>query len=190
MASQDTSPPWEEQALAALDAGEVDQALNALIAGYGQAVLAYCLARLGDATLAHEVAQDVFVAVWQALPDFRRESSLRTWLFVIAHHRCATRRVSLGRFRRLFASGLDTTVEQAQPDPADPPEEAMLKSQQAEQLRRALGKLRHKERDLLTMYYLEELSLDMIAERYSVSRGTVSKQLREAQQKLTRIMSA
>jgi RNA polymerase sigma-70 factor (ECF subfamily) len=188
MASQDTSPTWEEQALAALDAGEIDQALTALIAGYSQAILAYCLARLGDAALAHDVAQDVFVAVWHALPGFRREASLRTWLFVIAHHRCAKRRASLGRFRRLFASGLDTTVVQAQPDPADPPEETVLKQQQAERLRRALGKLRHKERDLLTMYYIEELSLDRIAARYSVSRGTVRKQLVEAQEKLKRIM--
>src|SRR5215475_9782023 len=170
MADQDTLPAWEEQALAALDAGEIDQALTALIAGCGQAILAYCLGRLGDTALAHDVAQDVFVAVWQALPNFRRESSLRTWLFVIAHHRCATHRASLKRFRRVFSSGLDTTVETAQPDPADPPEEAVLKHQQAERVRRALGKLRRKERDLLTMYYIEELSLDKIAKRYSVSR--------------------
>src|SRR6266700_5505983 len=146
MANQDALPPWEEKTLAALDAGEIDKALNALIAGCGQAILAYCLARLGDDALAHDVAQDVFVAVWQALPGFRREASLRTWLFVIAHHRCATRRASLGRFRRLFASGLDQTVEEAQPDPADPPEEAVLKRQQAERVRRALGQLRRKER--------------------------------------------
>jgi RNA polymerase sigma-70 factor (ECF subfamily) len=189
MANQDTAPAWEEKVLAALDAGEIDQALTVLIAECGQAILAYCLARLGDAALAHDVAQDVFVAVWHALPDFRREASLRTWLFVIAHHRCATRRASLGRFRRMFSSGVDTIIEEAQPDPADPPEETVLKRQQAEWLRRALSQLRRKERDLLTMYYLEDLSLDTIAERYSVSRGTVRKQLLEAQHKLKRMMS-
>jgi len=65
----------------------------------------------------------------------------------------------------------------------------VLKRQQAERVRRALGQLRRKERALLTMYYIEELSLDTIAERYSVSRGTVSKQLFAAQEKLKRIMS-
>jgi RNA polymerase sigma-70 factor (ECF subfamily) len=135
MANQDTLPAWEEKVLAALDAGEIDQALTALIAECGQAILAYCLARLGDDAIAHDVAQDIFVAVWQALPGFRRESSLRTWLFVIAHHRCATRRASLGRFRRLFSSGIDTIGEEAQPDPTDPPEETVHKHQQAERLR-------------------------------------------------------
>jgi RNA polymerase sigma-70 factor, ECF subfamily len=95
MANQDTLPAWEEKALAALDTGEIDKALNALITGCGQAILAYCLARLGDEAIANDVAQEVFAAAWEALPDFRRESSLRTWIFVIAHHRCANRRRTL-----------------------------------------------------------------------------------------------
>src|SRR5262245_19456828 len=144
MAHQDTLPAWEEKALAALDTGEIDKALNALITGCGQAILAYCLARFGDEAIAHDVAQEVFAAAWEALPDFRRESSLRTWIFVIAHHRCANRRRTLGRFGRMFPQGIDATVEQAPADPADLPEAAVIKRQQDEQLWRALGKLRRK----------------------------------------------
>jgi RNA polymerase sigma factor (sigma-70 family) len=66
----------------------------------------------------------------------------------------------------------------------------VIKQQQAERLRYTLKKLRRKERDLLTMYYIEELSLEKIAERYSVARETVRQQLIEAQQKLKRMMSA
>jgi RNA polymerase sigma-70 factor (ECF subfamily) len=113
MAHQDPLPAWEEQALVALDTGEIDQALTALIAGCSQAILAYCLARLGDEAIANDVAQEVFAAAWEALPDFRRESSLRTWIFVIAHHRCANRRRTIGRFRRIFSQGIDATIEQA-----------------------------------------------------------------------------
>jgi RNA polymerase sigma-70 factor (ECF subfamily) len=188
MADQDTLPAWEAKALAALHIGETDEALHALIAGCGQAILAYCLARLGDVAIANDVAQEVFVAAWEALPDFRRDSSLRTWIFVIAHHRCANRRRTLGRFARMFSQGIDEAVAQAPADPADLPEAAVMQRQQAEQVQRALGKLRRKERDLLTMYYIEELSLDKIAERYSVSRGTISRQLAEAQHKLKRMM--
>ncbi len=158
MANQDALPPWEEKTLAALDAGEIDKALNALIAGCGQAILAYCLARLGDDAIANDVAQEVFAAAWEALPDFRRESSLRTWIFVIAHHRCASRRRTIGRFGRIFSQGIDENVEEAKPDPADLPEAAVIKRQQAEQLWRALGKLRRKDRDLLTMYYIERVA--------------------------------
>jgi len=189
MDTPDAIPPWEEKALTALDAGEIDQALHALVEGCGQAILAYCIVRIGDKDIAHDVAQEVFAAAWEALPDFRRQASLRTWIFAIAHHRCANRRRMLGRVGRIFSSGIDKAIEEAHPDPADPLEEAASKRQQVEQLRRALGKLRKKERDLLTMYYMEELSLEKIAERYSVSRGLISKQLVEAGQKLKRMMN-
>jgi len=188
MANQDAGSPWEKQALAALDAGEIDKALSVLVEGYGRAILAYCIAQIGDEAIATDVAQDVFVAICKALPGFRRESSLRTWIFVIAHHRCAQRRGILGRLRQIFVSASDTTVEEAQPDPADSPEEVMIQQQQAERLRRALAKLKRKERDLLTMYYMEELSLEKIAERYSVSRETVRQQVVKAQQKCKQLM--
>ena len=188
MENQAALPPWEEKALAALDAGEIDQALNALVAGCGQAIFAYCIARLGDDAIAHDVAQEIFVAIWKALPGFRRESSLRTWIFVIAHNRCAKHRGIRGRLRQIFCSPRDTTVEEAQPDLSNALEEVVIKQQQAEQVRRALGKLKHKERDMITMYYMEELSLETIAARYSVSRETVRQQLLKAQQKFKQIM--
>jgi len=182
--------PWDEKALAALDAQQYDTALGALMQSYQQEVLAYCIARLGENDIAHDVAQEVFVAIWEALPGFRRESSLRTWILVIAHHRCANHRRTIGRFGRMFSYGIDKTQQEAQPDPADSPEAAVMQQQQAERLRHALAKLRRKERDLLSMYYIEELSLEKIAERYSVARETVRQQVIDAQHKLKRMMSA
>src|SRR5262245_11752789 len=186
----ETLRPWDEKALAALDAQQYDTALGALMQSYQQEVLAYCIARLGENDIAHDVAQEVFVAIWEALPGFRRESSLRTWILVIAHHRCANRRRTIGRFGRIFSYGIDKTQQEAQPDPADSPEAAVMQQQQAERLRHALAKLRRKERDLLSMYYIEDLSLEKIAERYSVARETVRQQVIDAQHKLKRMMSA
>jgi DNA-directed RNA polymerase specialized sigma24 family protein len=74
----ETLRPWDAKALAALDAQQYDTTLGALMQGYQQEVLAYCLARLGDQEIAHDVAQEVFVAIWEALPGFRQESSFRT----------------------------------------------------------------------------------------------------------------
>ena len=182
--------PWDEKAFAALDAQQYDTALGALIQSYQQEVLAYCIARLGENEIANDVAQEIFVAIWEALPGFRRESSFRTWILAIAHHRCAKRRRTVARFGHIFAYGIDKTHQEAQPDPADSPEVAVIKQQQGKRLRHALEKLRRKERELLIMYYIEELSLEKIAERYSVSRENVRQQVIEAQQKLKRMMSS
>lgn len=188
MANQDAVSPSERQALAALDAGEIDEALKALVAGYKREILAYCIMRLGDETIAADVAQDVFVAVWKALPGFRRESSLRTWLFAIARNRCTRCEGLLGRFRGIFCSMSDTTGADMQPDPEDSPEELLRKKQQekqqAEQLRLALAKLTRKERDLLTMRYNADLSLNEIAACCQVAPETVRQRVIRAQQHL------
>jgi len=43
-----------------------------------------------DRELAHDLAQEIFIAVWRALPSFRGESSLRSFVARIAHNRAVT----------------------------------------------------------------------------------------------------
>lgn len=41
-----------------------------------------------DSALQRELVQDTFLAVWMALPKFRREASLKTFVVAIARRRC------------------------------------------------------------------------------------------------------
>jgi RNA polymerase sigma factor (sigma-70 family) len=43
-----------------------------------------------DKELARDLAQEIFLAAWRALPSFRAESSLRTFVARIAHNRAVT----------------------------------------------------------------------------------------------------
>ena len=43
-----------------------------------------------DRELAHDLAQEIFIAVWRALPSFRGESSLRSFVARIAPNRAVT----------------------------------------------------------------------------------------------------
>jgi RNA polymerase sigma factor (sigma-70 family) len=43
-----------------------------------------------DRELARDLAQEIFLAVWRALPAFRGDSSLRSFAARIAHNRCVT----------------------------------------------------------------------------------------------------
>src|SRR5689334_8330904 len=40
--------------------------------------------------VARELVQDIFLAVWRALPSFGERSSLRTYIARIAHNRCVS----------------------------------------------------------------------------------------------------
>jgi RNA polymerase sigma-70 factor (ECF subfamily) len=190
MKNRDVQQNWDELAQAAVDAGEYDSALVALVQGYQKIVLARCIFMIRDDVIAEEVAQEVFVAVWQGLKGFRGDSSFKTWILAIAYKRCKKHIGILGRLRRIAFYTRDKTIEEAQPDPSDSLEKAMISQQEAEQqdkrLRRALRKLSKKEREFIIMRYVDGKSLEEMAERYSVVRETVRQHLLQAERKLKR----
>lgn len=55
-----------------------------LYKAYWDKVFRLCLGYFNDYALAQDLAQDVFVRVWQSLPTFKGESSVGTWIFRIA----------------------------------------------------------------------------------------------------------
>ncbi len=81
-------PDPERAALAALDRGNLDDALAVLMREYGTVVYRYCRQMMADDDLAQEVQQMTFVQAYEGLARFARRSSLRSWLFGIARHRC------------------------------------------------------------------------------------------------------
>jgi RNA polymerase sigma-70 factor (ECF subfamily) len=89
----------ESQALALCSRGAFDEAATWLLRAYGPEILTYL------ASLEHEVdeARDVFsefcVALWQSLPRFRGECSLRTYCYVLARRKWARSLRTRGRRR-------------------------------------------------------------------------------------------
>src|SRR5262245_28137788 len=71
-----------------LAADDFRGALETLVRGYQHVIVGFCTNMLGDTDLGAEVAQDVFLAAYGALPRFRGQASVRTWLFAIARKQC------------------------------------------------------------------------------------------------------
>jgi RNA polymerase sigma factor (sigma-70 family) len=105
----------ERGALAALDRGDPDAALALLMRAHGAAVYRYCRQMVGDDDLAQEVHQMTFVQAHEGLLAFGRRSSLRTWLFGIARHRCLDLLKMHRRRRRRFGP-LEEAPELPLPD--------------------------------------------------------------------------
>jgi RNA polymerase sigma factor (sigma-70 family) len=80
--------------VAAAAAGD-RRAFERLYRAHLDRVYSLCARMLGDRTMAEEVTQDVFVRVWEKLPQFRAESAFGTWLHrvtvnVVLSHRKTT----------------------------------------------------------------------------------------------------
>lgn len=65
---------------------------------YWDKVFRLCMGYVNDCTLAQDMAQDIFIKVWQHLPDFRGEASPGTWIFRIATNYCLRQLEREGRF--------------------------------------------------------------------------------------------
>ena len=69
-----------------LDAADYQAAATSIVRGYGPEIYGYLLALARDADRAHEVFSQTCEDLWQGLPRFRRDASVRTWIYKLAWH--------------------------------------------------------------------------------------------------------
>lgn len=143
------------------------------------------LSILNDAAESEDAVQETFIAVSKALPGFRGEASLRTWVARIAINACRTRlrrnqsqRSLLRRLGELHAA------------PASPARlEAASEQREADHaLWQAVDALDEKHRLPLILRYVHELELPEIARLLDVPLGTLHSRLHYARRRLQSII--
>ncbi|MGE3539088.1 MAG: RNA polymerase sigma factor [Candidatus Tectimicrobiota bacterium] len=187
--------PWDEQIHAALTAGDLPRAWQSLILGYQHVVVGYCVTLLGNQQDGEDVAHDVFVDAYAALSRFQQRASLRTWVFAIARKKCLKHGRGRLRLARLSSRQRELLLTEAHLTPSDSPELERLaventgaQARTLEQLSMHLKRLTRRERDVLLMYHLEELSYRNIAQRLWVSETTARRRVQAATARLKQLL--
>jgi RNA polymerase sigma factor (sigma-70 family) len=129
----------------------------------------------GDDDAAWDVAQDVWLRVLRGIVRLRAAASLRPWLFGIA------RRALMDRLRHQYAAPIDADVDLAELV-ADTSSDAS--EEEIAAMERELARLPVIEREVLTLFYLRELSLTEVADVLGVPVGTVKSRLFRARRQL------
>ncbi|HEX4962487.1 MAG TPA: sigma-70 family RNA polymerase sigma factor [Thermoanaerobaculia bacterium] len=153
-------PDPEHDALAALARGSRDEALAVLMREYGAAVYRYCRQMVADDDLAQEVHQMTFVQAYEGLARFGRRSSLRTWLFGIARHRCLDL-LKMDRRRRRRFDPLEAAPDV--PGPEQNVEDRLAERSRARVLADCLRSLAPRVRDAVLLRFQQGLSYPEIA---------------------------
>lgn len=143
-------------------------AFDDLIRRWSAPLHRYALKLTNDPALALDLTQDIWLRVIQGFGKLRDAGQFRAWLFAIAH------RTFMDRLRVHYATPVDTGMEfddfAAEEDTApDPLMERALAT--------GMGSLPMIEREVLTLFYLEELSLAEIAQVLRIPAGTVKSRL-------------
>ncbi len=155
--------------LAAVQEGD-DQALDTLIRRFRPRIFRFCLARLGDVQLAEDVTQETCVALVSALPTYEdRGHRLSSFVFGVAANKVAMERRSASR--RPATTGDETLVEHASPDPG--PENTAVLADQIRSLAEPLAALSDRDREVLLLRVVAQLSADEVGEALGMTSGAV-----------------
>jgi RNA polymerase sigma-70 factor (ECF subfamily) len=162
-------------------------AFEVLVRSYQRAVIGFCRHMLREwPDQVEDIAQEVFLAIWKTLPQFRHEARLRTWVFTIARYHC-----------------LDAWRQRAQRDGPGAPREGGVQATPAAipplhvqyehqeflaWVRRALAQLPPADREVLALTYIAELPPAEIARVLGIAEASVRTRRKRALDRLREIV--
>lgn len=151
-----------------------DVALGALVRRTQADVWRMCSA-LGSTGEVDDLVQETYLRMIRALPSFRGDSSVRTWLLAIARHVCADHVRRKVRHRRLLDRLAENLVEQQEPPPTAPT--AVLGTVD-------LDALNAEQREAIVLTQVLDLSYEEASRVLGCPIGTVRSRVHRAREKL------
>ncbi len=172
----------EEAVLAAAQRGDrVAQA--ALFTAHKDDVARQVQRMTGDRSAVDDLVQEVFIAAFSALPGFRRDAKIDTWLYRITVNKVRNWWDAKRRRRRR-----EDRVADSPREPMPTPEDEADVSEHRQRLYAALGELPDKYREAFTARAIDNLSLQEASVRLGVPISTVSYRTRKAEERLCAIL--
>lgn len=138
---------------------------------------------MGPTIDVEDVVQEVFIKVFRALPDFRGDSRLSTWIYRIARNEALNAR---SRRRERTVPIEDCEDLRAE---AGNPETSLRRTMAAEHLERLMQRLDEPERLALELRYAGEKTYEEIAEIMGIPLGTVKTHIHRSKLSLKRMMT-
>jgi RNA polymerase sigma-70 factor (ECF subfamily) len=126
---------------------------------------------LRDAGRAEEVTQEVFLKAWRAFPAYDGRAAVGTWLYAIARNTCLST-VRNESYRRTWPMT----------ESSEPATEGTVSCNV--EIAECLAALPEVQREIITLYYLEDKSVRDVSELLDLPEGTVKSHLHRARRSL------
>lgn len=155
-------------------------ALEELIGNWERRLFYYVRRLVGNEEDAWDILQQTWLKVLRGIGRLREPRSLPTWLYRIARNTAMSHlRIEYSK-RALFEGNGDVSGAEANAD--------TFHFDDAEQVHYALSKLSLPHREVLTLHFLEDLSLEEIAQVVGIPPGTVKSRLYYAKRALRAVL--
>ena len=151
-----------------------DQALERMVNQYQGLLLRMCYVYLKDMEQAKDATQETFLKAYRAMASFRGECSEKTWLIQIAVNTCRDMQ------RSAWFRHMDRRIT-----PEDLPLfAAMPHDENDPDMMCHIMQLPPKMKEVIMLYYWQEMTVTEIAHSLGITHSTVSNRLKHARDKI------
>lgn len=164
----------DSEILGLLRQGRLEEAFTQLVNNYSERLYWHVRTIVGTHEDADDVVQDAFLKIWNALPSFRGEAQLFTWVWRIATNEAINH---AKHEDRRSSSDLDSVPERPEVSGTDGDKAQML-------LTKAIATLPAKQRAVFSLRYFEELPYEEISRMLHTSTGALKASYHFAERKV------
>lgn len=161
------------------------QAIGVLYQRHHKRVFHFIQRFVNDPQMAEDLANDVFIEVWQKAPTYEGRSKVSSWLLGVARYKA----LSEVRKRKPVHSKSDEILDSLEDD-ADDPEMVSQKRDKGAAIKRCMAALSRDHRVILELIYYHEKSIDEVAEILDIPKNTVKTRTFHARKQLSEKMTA
>ena len=159
--------------------GEFESAFNAVVQNYSERLYWHVRRFLCSHDDTNDLMQDIFIKVWKALPSFRGESNIFTWIYRIATNEVLNH---LRKQKFMALVQLDSSTERLLKKIDDDPYfngDALQR-----ELHKAIQMLPEKQRLVFNLRYFDEMKYEEISEITGTSVGALKASYHHAYNKI------
>jgi len=176
-----------EDLMAKIAKGDED-AFEILVDRHQSSILSLVYRFIGDRTQAKDLAQEVFIRVWQSAKSYEPKAKFTTWIYRIATNLCfnelkSARRKKWYSFNRSDEDG-ERTIEETLADSSPSAEDLLLEKERTREISDALQSLPENQRMALILKRYDDLSYQEIAQIIGCSVSAVESLLVRAKRTL------
>jgi len=188
------SPRVQKEVIESCKAGN-EKAFAEIVLHYQKKVFNIAYRMLGNLEEAKDLAQEVFISVFESIKDLKEEIKFDAWLTQITLNHCRNRWKYLKRRQYFNSDSLDDPIEtedgnmpKAIADPSENPEALYEKKMVQQFVQSGLLKLKEDQRELLVLRDLQGFSYEEMGELLGLPEGTIKSKLHRARMDLKEVL--
>lgn len=156
------------------------QAFNRLVILYQSRIYNLAFNYVKSEEEAKDVAQDIFVTAYRALPKLRDDTKFGAWLYQIGINQCRNRYKKLTRRGYFTQKSIDDENAPIHLEGGESPEQNLEQKRTIKLVRDTIALMNESEKEVLVLRDLQGLPYDEISEILDVPLGTVKSKLNRA----------